>query len=214
MAATVPAPYMAAQLGLAQGSVSLGGTIREGQAQLPGDHRLLWKMRNWQSIRQLAFVADVTLTGPGANLSGRIALRPNRVTLFELSGTAGWPLVKAVLPNVPFDCAAMATLLQASGTATRSDRALTAQASVPEGLCTRTSGEAVSHPALLLNVATGEAGILGRLTDAGGNELARLALTPDDRVRITVAQAGARLMPGMPASSDSQIDVPLALLFD
>lgn len=69
-------------------------------------------------------------------------------------------------------------------------------------------------PALVARLATTTDGIQGVLAaqNAPDIALASATLTDQDRLILRLHAAGARLVPGVPAGSDSEIELPLSSL--
>jgi hypothetical protein len=215
MAATVPVGFAVRMAGvvLPEG-VRLSGTVWHGSAGLQG-HQAMWNSRVWDSVRTLAWVADLRVTGPDTDLVGQWALRPGRATLAPLRGRMGWSLIDAVMPGSEITCATTADVDVVSAVIGPENRAATGQVRLAAGSCARVDGTVtdVPLPALLASIATTPDGIGIDVTgvDAPDVPLGNLLITPDDRLRVTVFAAGAALVPGLPSSGDSQIELPLAL---
>jgi hypothetical protein len=215
MAATVPVGFAVRMAGvtLPEG-VRLSGTLWHGVAGMQ-DHQASWNSRLWDSLTAAAWVADLRVTGPETDLAGQWRLRPGGATLAPLRGQAGWALVEAVMPGLEITCATRADVDLARVMVAADARAATGQVRLAAGTCARVDGTVtdVPLPALLAEIATAPAGVGLRITgiDAPGTPLGNLLVTPDDRLRVTVHAAGAAMVPGLPASGDSQIELPLAL---
>jgi hypothetical protein len=215
MAATVPVGFAVRMAGvtLPEG-VRLSGTLWQGAATIQG-HQATWDSRVWDSVTAFAWVADLRATGPETELAGQWVLRPGRATLAPLRGRTGWTLVDAVMPGLEIACATTADVDLASATISADGRAATGQVRLAPGTCARVDGTVtdVPLPALLADIATTPDGVGVTIAaiDAPGTPLGNLVITPDDRLRITVFAAGAAMVPGLPQSGDSQIELPLAL---
>jgi hypothetical protein len=194
--------------------ITLTGTLWHGTAATKG-HLASWDSRVWDSVTALAWVADLRVTGPETDLAGQWVLRPSGGTLAPLQGRTGWMLVEAVMPGLEITCATTADIDIANAMVSADARAATGQVRLAPGSCARVDGTVtdVPLPALLADIATTQDGIGVTITavDGPGVPLGNLVVTPDDRLHITVFAAGAAMVPGLPASGDSQIELPLAL---
>jgi hypothetical protein len=215
MAATVPVGFAVRMAGvtLPEG-VRLSGTLWQGVATMQG-HQATWDSRVWDSVTAFAWVADLRVTGPETELAGQWVLRPGRATLAPLRGRTGWALVDAAMPGLEITCATTADVDLASAMVSADARTATGQVRLAAGKCARVDGTVsdVPLPALLADIATTPDGIGVTITamDRPGVPLGTLLVTPDDRLRVTVHAAGAAMVPGLPQSGDSQIELPLAL---
>ncbi len=215
MAATVPVGFAVRMAGVAvpEGAV-LSGTVWHGGATMQG-HQAVWDSRVWESVTALAWVADLRVTGPQTDLSGQWALRPGAGTLAPLRGRMGWSLIDAVMPGLEITCATTADVDVVNVAVSPDARMATGQLRLAAGTCARVDGTVtdVPLPALLADITTTPDGVGIGITDvaASGVPLGNLLVTPDDRLRITVFAAGAAMVPGLPSSGDSQIELPLAL---
>ncbi|PCE41407.1 type II secretion system protein N [Rhizorhabdus dicambivorans] len=73
------------------------GTIWHGSAPLDAANRIEWRWAPLRSIARFGFAADVTAEGPETSLAGRALLRPGRVLLDNVSGTANGALLGALI---------------------------------------------------------------------------------------------------------------------
>jgi hypothetical protein len=190
----------------------LSGSLRRGAAELGGGHRLTWRLDAGRSLAALGLAGDLRLEGPGTALAGAGTANLRGLALRGVAGEAAWPLLAALRPGLPVDCALSARLLRLDLRAGAGARAGDGAAEIGPGTC-RGPGGAAPVPALTARLITTPAGLRAVLAlAADATPLATGTLTPDDRLRLTVHAAGAALVPGMPASADSEIDMPLSLL--
>ncbi len=216
LVATVPVGFAARMAGVVlPADVALSGTLWNGIADFAQGHRATWDSRVGASVRARAWVADLRVTGPETDLTGQWALRPGGATLAPLGGRMGWSLIDAVLPGLEITCATTADVDVARAEFGPDNRAATGQLRLAPGTCARVDGTVtdVPLPAVVADIATTADGVGIAITgvDTPGMALGNLLVTPDDRLRITVFAAGAALVPGLPSSGDSQIELPLAL---
>lgn len=215
MVATVPVGFAARMAGVVvPEGVRLSGTVWHGAAAMQG-HQATWDSRVLDSITALSWVADLRVSGPETDLAGQWALRPGAGTLAPLRGRMGWALIDAVMPGLEITCATRADVDLASAMIGTEARAATGQVRLAAGTCARVDGTVrdVPLPALVADIATTPDGVGVTITaiDAPGTPLGNLIITADDRLRVTVFAAGAAMVPGLPSSGDSQIELPLAL---
>ena len=217
----MPARFAVQQAGFAFAADRVSGSIWDGTAQFDGGHTVTWETSGWESLRRMSAVVNWRLTGPGTDLTGRVALplplRADRADLDAVQGILSWPLIEAALPGLPIRCDARATItglrLALTPGARRAEGAVTA----PAGTCARLDGALppVATPALAASLSTDVEGLMAVLTAQSQPQtpLATARLTNDDRVILTIHAAGAVMVPGMPSSADSEIEVPLSALF-
>jgi hypothetical protein len=193
----------------------LSGTLWHGRAQIAG-HVAAWDLQPMASLTTASLVTRVQITGPGTDVQGDVTLRPGRVTVAQLNGPAAWPLLAAALPGLKIRCDAVATLAMNEIAISAAIRTARGQISVAAGTCDRLDGTVtgVAVPALVAQIATDTDGITGIVTAVAdpATPLARATLTPGDRLQITIHRAGAAMVPGLPNTADSQIDLPLGLI--
>lgn len=213
----MPVQFAARLARLPVADEQLSGTVWQGDLRINADHDLGWKFDVGASLFHLGAVFDLRLTGSGTDLSGRASMNGTAFgSVGPLSGTAAWPLVAAVLPNLPIRCDVSVELQDLTLSATDGNRAGDGTASTAGGQCSRTddSVDPVPVPALTARIATVPDGVRAMLTrtDAPDTVLAVARLTNDNRIIVTVRPEGAAMIPGMPATSDSEIELPLSIL--
>jgi hypothetical protein len=215
MALTVPLGFAARTAGFVMPvEVTLSGTVWQGKVAI-GRHEAAWDTRLWDSIMALGWVADLRVRGPDTDLAGRWVVRPNGGTLAPLRGRMGWELLEAVMPGLEITCTTTADIDVTSAAISRDARAAAGQVRLAAGTCARTDGTVtdVPLPALVADIATTADGVGMTITGVDAPEVAlgALLVTPDDRLRVTVFAVGAAMVPGLPRTGDSQIELPLAL---
>jgi hypothetical protein len=80
------------------------GTVWNGSVPLGPVTDATWRASPLQSLTHLALAADLSLSGADSSLTGKVAWRPGRLELDDLTGRAGWPLLAALAPKLPFAC--------------------------------------------------------------------------------------------------------------
>lgn len=216
----MPVRFVAHQAGLLEsGPVAasrLSGTIWQGRMQLDGRHEVTWTTQTAASLWAFGFAADWEIDGPGSDLTGKIVLRPGGVDLGPLSGSAAWPLIAAALPGLPIACTGEARLAAVEFRLDGTERTGSGTITTSAAECARLDGEVdrVPAPALHAQITTlpNFLQVLVTPQDGARVPLVTARLTSEDRLVITIHQAGAALVPGMPSTADSELDLPLSVL--
>lgn len=194
----------------------LSGTVWQGRMVVDGGHGVTWNTRVAASLAAWAWVADWRLTGPGTELSGGVVLRRAGGSVGPVSGVASWPVVAALMPDLPITCDGQATFVAVAVTVDGALRTGSGSVAVPAATCARSDGQggAVPVPALRSDVHTLPDSVQAVVTaqEGTGVQLVTARLTAADRLVLTIHKAGAELVPGMPATADSELDLPLSLL--
>ena len=89
------------------------GTVWNGSATLDGGHTVTWHVDPWWSLTALGPELDIGVVGPGTELSGHVGLRglsAEDIRLDALNGRLAWPLLAALVPDLPIGCDAAVTL--------------------------------------------------------------------------------------------------------
>ena len=164
------------------------GTVWHGDAAIAGGNVAAWHWSPLKSLARLGFAVDWTIEGPGTELSGEAVWRgPGQHELLAVAGRAGWPLVAAIAPALPFACDV--PLRVALDRVAGDHIAGTVQ--VPAGTCA-VAGLARTMPRLIAT-ADGVHGSVTTWTDRASH-LADFTVT-SGRVRVHVAAAGRALVP-------------------
>ena len=216
----MPARFLAQQMNLPVKLDQVSGTVWNGSAELGDAHSVTWEAAALPSLRQLAMVVNWRVTGPGTDLAGRIAVpvppRRDRATLDAVRGRIAWPLIEVALPGLPIACEARADVADLRITLAPGMRRGEGKISAPPAVCTRNDGASppVPTPALSASLSADADGLVAVViqTAAPQTPLATARLTNADRIIVTIHAAGAAMVPGMPSSSDSEIELPLTVL--
>lgn len=211
LAATMPARMVGRVVGLPPQVVHLAGTVWKGESVFTDGVVVTWRVDPLRSLLALALEAEWTLQSPDTRLSGLVQVSPNAFAVSRITGVAGWSLVEAALPQVPFTCEPRARVeidrvshaagvIDAAGTLTTA-----------EGIC----GDAIADvlvPALAGEIVPESDGV--RLTvsmrEPPGTVLGEARITQTGVLELTIQPAGAALVPGMPSSAATMIEIPLA----
>ena len=194
----------------------LSGTVWQGRMQIDGGHAVTWTARIGPSLWAAGFAADWQVTGPGTDLAGKVVLWPGTVDLGPLAGVASWPLISAALPDLPIICNGQARFAAVELRLNRTERTGTGTVTTEAAECVRRDGQGdpVPTPALHAQIATLPEAVQVLVTPQVGPRVPLMTarLTNGDRLVITIHREGAALVPGMPSTSDSELDLPLAAL--
>ena len=216
----MPARFVAQHMRLPVMLDQVSGTVWNGTAELDHAHSVTWETAGLASLRQKAMVVNWRITGPGTDLAGRIAVpvppRRDRATLDTVRGRIGWPLIAAALPDLPIACEVRADVTDLSITLAPGLRRGEGKVSAPPAVCTRNDDAMppVPTPALSASLTTDADGLMAVVTQTAAPQtpLVTARLTNADHIIVTIHAAGAAMVPGMPSSSDSEIELPLTVL--
>ena len=216
----MPVRFVAHQMGLPDSgplaTSRLSGTVWQGQMQVDGGHAVTWTARTGASLWAFGLAADWQVTGPGTDLAGGVVLWPGAVRLAGVSGVAGWPLIAAALPGLPITCSGQARVAAVELLLDSADRSGSGTVTAPASECSRRDGQggAVPTPALHAQITTEPDAVQVLVTPQDGARvpLVTARLTDADRLVVTIHRAGAALVPGMPNTADSELDLPLSVL--
>lgn len=211
---TLPLQVALRWSGLAVPADAAGGTLWRGSVRIDPAHAVVWHTDWRRSLAAGALVTDLSLDAPGTALRGEVQARIGQVAL-AAEGTAAWPLLAALRPDLPLRCDTSVTLrlsaMLGPGTRTAEGRGASTG-----GTCARLDGAAgnVPLPPLAYLVTTDPAGIrLAIDTDATPPQpMAEARLTPQDRLQLTLRQAAAAMVPGLPSGGDFALDLPLSVI--
>lgn len=181
------------------------GYLRDGRARLEDGYMLGWTLRPGELLR-LRVAVDVALAGPDTAVDGRATLSPVHLTLTDTVGRAGPGLLR-LAPGLRLDCDNSASLDVRSFDLSRSLVRAAGGVDIAAGTC-RVNGVEVPLPAIriVLEEDGDAARAVARTED--GAVLASLRVTPGRRAMLRVEPAGAVLVPGMPSSAPTMLDIP------
>jgi len=204
----MPAAALSTLVALPPQVETLSGSVWRGRASLSGGHALEWAV-SARDLWRLRLSADATLEGPDTRLSGVLAVTPRQVAALDWSGRAG-PGLLTLAPRLAVgSCTSRAVVAVGRLALWRRAAAAEGEVSLSAGACATPGGE-VAVPAMVLRLTT--EGRDARLAlvrdDEAGTVLARVDVTGDRRLLIRVEPEGAALVPGMPASAPTILEMP------
>lgn len=204
---TMPASVVRTLVVLPSQVETLSGSLSRGRAGLLGGYTLDWTWSPGDLITG-RIAAGVELQGPDTRLEGRIEATPFAVSAHDLRGRAGAGLL-ALFPRLAVEsCSPRAVVAIDSLSAGR--RAFAAQGAIEtsQGVCLDRNGTEIPVPAMVMGLSTQGADTNAVLSDDTGTTLARLAVTGERMLRVTVEPQGAALVPGMPSSAPTSLAMP------
>lgn len=208
---TAPASVLSRVVEIPPTVTGLAGTVWQGQAVVAGGIAAAWQVDIFGSLQSGALVADWTLTGADSRLSGRASGAPGRAEVTDVSGVAGWSLLAAAMTDLPAQCnlSARVEIEKAKlGPGVVSGRG---KLTSPPMVCATEAGE-ISVPATTTTLTPIEGGVrLVAETREDGVRLGSVDLLARGWMIATLEPAGAQLIPGMPSSAATVVEMPLAL---
>lgn len=204
---TMPAAVAGRLVALPPQVESLSGSVNAGQAALRGGHVLSWSL-SWSRIALGEIGFSLHLQGGDTLLDGAGGVTPRGWHLTRLEGRAGPGLLALADGLALSDCTARAAVDIARLGQNRRQVTADGRVGIEAGSCLDPAGNEIAIPAMDLTLTTEGTDAAALLTDAAGVELARARVTADRRLILRIEPAGARLVPGMPASSATEIEYP------
>lgn len=212
LAVTAPAAVIARAVDLPPAIVGLTGTVWQGQAAVDGGSVVGWSVNAAGSLQSRAIAADWTVTGPDTRLSGEIIGSTGRIEIADVSGVVGWSLISAVVADLPVQCDLTARVGIARAALGPGDVSGSGTATTPPMTCRTENGGDVAIPALSSVMAPIEGGVRIEISAReGGERLGSVDLLAKGWMALTLEPAGARLIPGMPSSAATVVEMPIAL---
>lgn len=186
---------------------TLSGGVRQGRAELVGGYTLDWRLGAVGLLRG-RIEADLVLQGSDTLIEARLAATPVSITARDISGRAGAGLL-ALFPRVAIDgCTPRVAVAIDSLSARRGAYAAQGGIDIPEGACVLRDGREVPVPAMAMDLTTQGDDAVAVLAEREGAVLARAEVAGTRRLRLRIEPEGARLVPGMPSSAASEIELP------
>ena len=184
---------------------SLSGTLWSGQAALKGGLTLFWD-GDWRGLLRGRLQAGLRVTGPQTLLEGTGFAGLGQAGLQNVTGRGGPEMLDLAPGAVPCTGSAVVDIDDASV----SRRAVIANGRVriSESICQPPGGAALATPALNLDLMTeGVEGVAVLTTDDADRDImGTVRLGPDGWAKLRIEPAGARLVPGLPASAPTILE--------
>ncbi|MGR3467239.1 MAG: type II secretion system protein N [Shimia sp.] len=184
---------------------SLTGTLRAGRAVLDGGITLTWRA-DWAALWRARYAADLRLTGPETLIEAQGWADWRTVGLRDATGRAG-PELLALVPGAA-RCDGGAALAIARIAIARDAYAATGDITTRAATCRGPALPEVAVPPLRIALSSEGDGARAQVTAEDGTPYAEALVTPDRRARIRIEPAGARLVPGLPSSAPTELDLP------
>ena len=216
LVAYMPARVVVQYTDIPASQAQLSGTVWDGQMVLEDGQLVSWVLDTSASLFGFGAVFDWRLTDFDSNLDGRLAFRPRRLVIGPVSGNLSWGTVASFMPGLAVECNIMAVLnaivIDIGSNSHSGSGSLTTSA----GNCMRlgNAGASTGAPAMVAELSQVEDALRAVLTTQADRQtpLVTARLTPADRIVLTIHREGAALVPGLPTSTDSELDLPLAVL--
>lgn len=214
LTSTAPARLIGRLTTLPPTLTGLSGTIWNGSALLAGTLAIRWEIAPVRSVLRGSLVGDWSLRGSDTSLQGRAALRSRHIVLEDVDGRAGWTLVSAISPTLAISCDATARVSIRKLAFGDDEKIVIGEVQSAPGTCVSLTGvppEPVGAPPLIATAIQDGGVSRFRVTTAAdpGTILTDASLTKDGDFSLTVYPAGARLVPGMPTSGATTIELRL-----
>ena len=208
-AANTPARWVVQRFNLALAEDAVSGTVMHGQIALDGGFVLRWDLRPWASLRGLRLAADVTLQGPQTDIGGPVTMGLASYDIGPVAGTADAQVVGAVFPGVSLRCAG--PVLAAGLRVAMTRQTITGAGTLrSDELTCRNAAQAI--PPMRLTFTPLKTGTVAAVV-AGPLPVVTATAAGDGRLSVVLHKEGAALIPGLPSSADSSIDLPLSAYF-
>ena len=208
-AANAPARWLVQRQGLALAEDAVSGTLMHGQIALDGGFALRWQVRPWQSLTTLRLSADVGLRGPGTDIGGPVAVGLASYRIGPVDGQADAQVLGAIFPGLALRCAGP---VLAAGLRVELTRQTVTGAGTLRSDALTCGSAAQVIPAMILTFTPLDAGTQATIT-AKTLPVVTATAAGDGRLAVVLHKAGAALFPGLPASADSSLDLPLSSFF-
>ncbi len=176
------------------------GTVWAGERALPGGFAAAWAVQPFSSILNLSAAQRIGVRGPETALTGDTLLRPGRVLVRDLEGTASMRLINAVAPGLPFACSPVMRIDVPSLSLRGRPEGAGAMNTTPGECAPAGGGAATPIPALAGTVTADEGATTVTLTRAGSADaVMRARVQADGGLTASVEPGGVGLLPGVGA---------------
>ncbi len=182
------------------GELQAVGTVWAGERALPGGFGAGWSLMPLTSLTTLSAAERITLRGPDTAANTEVLIRPGRLLVRDLDGTASMRLLNAVAPIMPFVCDPVARFavarLSIRGTPEGEGTITTSPGQcAPSG-----GGVATAVPALTGGVTATEGGTVVALNTPGAvDPVMRARIQADGGLTAEIGAGGVGVIPGIAA---------------
>ncbi|MBR0551030.1 type II secretion system protein N [Sphingomonadaceae bacterium LXI357] len=204
MVATMPASLL---FGDQAWRTGVSGTVWHGEVGVAGGSVLRWDWAPLRSITSLGFAADWHATGANTDLGGRALIRPGRMVVDKVSGSADATLLHLAAPNLPFSCAMTMQVELPRLALGGDDQEIEGEIATDAGSCMPTRGAAAAAPVPPLHITAQPIGNETRIRITPmaqqRQELVTATLARDGGFTVTMTRDGAAMLPfaGIPGGS-------------
>lgn len=186
------------------------GTVWHGSAPIEGGNRAEWRWSPLRSLTGFGFAANVRMTGPETALDGRALLRPGRVLLEDVKGSADGGLIAATA-RPSFACTVRMQVDLARVSVGGGKQGADGRIRSEPGTCQPFGGTAVAVPALALDIRQTPGLAVINLAPVGERRSPFLVggLSEDGHLRLIVSAEGAAALPFMAPPGGMKIETEL-----
>lgn len=186
------------------------GSIWHGSAPIDGGNRAEWRWAPLASLTGLGFAADVEVTGPQTALAGRALLRPGRVLIESVKGSADGGLLAAIA-RPSFACAVRMQVDLPRVALGGGKQGMEGRIRSEPGTCQPFGGTPVAVPALALDIKQTPGLAVINLAPAGGRRDPFLVggLEENGTLRLIVTAGGAAALPFLAPPGGMKIETEL-----
>lgn len=176
------------------------GTVWAGERALPGGFAAGWALEPLSSLVNLSVAERLGVRGPDTALTGQALVRPGRVLVRDLEGTASMRLLNAFAPGLPFACSPVMRIGVSRLSVRGAPEGAGGMTTTP-GECAPPGGGAATPIPALAGAVTADAGATTvTLTRAGSGEpVMRARVQADGGLTASVEPGGVGLLPGIGA---------------
>ncbi|MBJ7484970.1 hypothetical protein [Brevundimonas sp.] len=196
---TMPAALLFKLAGL--NAANAVGTIWKGEAAIGGQTAVAWRVRPVSSLLRFGIVSDVQMRGGTTDLTATGLWRPGTVRLEEMSGLAGPGLIDTLTKDLPIRCDL--TFMVELDRIVLAGRRSGAEGRVRSGAGTCAARNLVGAGSLPVPPMSGQStmdvnGTSAWLSsNAAQGRLARMTIDREGRLKVTVLDAGAAILPAL-----------------
>lgn len=186
------------------------GTIWHGSAPIDGGNRAEWRWSPLRSLTGLGFGADFRVTGPETALDGHALLRPGRVLLEDVKGTADGGLIAATA-RPSFACSVRMQVDIARVAIGDGKQGADGRIRSEAGTCQPFGGAPVAVPALTFDVRQTPGLAVINLGPTRRRRAPYLVggLSEDGHLRLIVSAEGAAALPFLAPPGGMKIETDL-----